>query len=88
MTVCSIKFFLNFNLDIRPYKCQVEDCDKSFASPTGLRSHRHTHTKFNLECEICKKFYQSTRALEEHQKFRHREPFIPCAQCDMKFKTK
>lgn len=77
-----------FSLDIRPYKCTVEDCGKSFLSTKDLSTHSHSHSKLNLQCDICQKFYQSTKALRDHKRFRHVEPNIPCTQCDMKFKTK
>jgi hypothetical protein len=61
-----------------PFKCQVEDCEKGFATQKGLschrsRSHRTVKLTKQFQCRVegCEKVYYSHSGLSYHLNTKH-----------------
>ncbi|CAB3220483.1 unnamed protein product [Arctia plantaginis] len=50
----------------RPHQCDI--CFKGFATPFGLKTHRETHQKKEVSCEVCNKMLSNKKVLEKHMK--------------------
>lgn len=68
---CNLKFrakshanihFLRKHCNEKNYKCHVEECGKSFATPANLRAHVKLHTDdYNHKCTRCSNGYHNRR---------------------------
>lgn len=53
--VLELKFKLVFILDIRPFVCKFDGCDRSFHSPVLESRHRKRHSRPSFDCNFCEK---------------------------------
>lgn len=71
-----------------PYKCEFENCTKSYPSLNRLKVHMRTH--FNdkrFECQICKKRFNEKVNLKTHMAVHSKKkPFI-CLLCEKAYKS-
>lgn len=71
-----------------PYKCEFENCNKSYPSINRLRIHMRTH--FNdkrYECEICKKRFNEKVNLKTHMAVHSNEKPYECKLCGKTYKS-
>lgn len=64
------------------YKCDFEECPKSFDTELGLQSHKRVHNTKKKEskerkCTQCNKTFSSGQALGGHLKIHKREVYHP-----------
>lgn len=78
-------------LDVRPYKCEVEDCGKYFVAPTHAKNH---YTKVHVngiirpyKCDICGRGFNQKSSLNTHKTY-HFDPQIPCSICGQFYRNK
>ena len=53
----------------KPYKCNIENCDRAYAHGTDLKRHRRSqHGIFTktFECPICSKIFYENKFLKKH----------------------
>ena len=67
------------------YVCEI--CEKQFASPSQLTSHRWNHTK-PFACEFCNQRFSSKGTLIIHRRSHTGEKPFPCPQCNQRFTTR
>lgn len=61
------------------YKCSFEECSQAFWSYQGLKRHKNMVHDRILNCDICNKFFQLPRLVQEHRINKHFEcPSHPC----------
>lgn len=77
--------------DIRPYKCEVEDCNKYFVAPTHAKNH---YTKVHIngvirpyKCDVCGRGFNQKSSLQTHKTY-HFDPQIPCPICGLFYRNK
>lgn len=77
---------MNKHRGVRPYVCEVDDCDKTFYCKLLLRLHRTSiHTGQSVMCEVCNKTFPSERSLYSHNLRHKNENRYNCSHCDRKF---
>lgn len=77
---------MNKHLGLRPYACEVDDCDKTFYCKLLLRLHRTSiHTGQSVTCEVCNKTFPSERSLYSHNLRHKNENRYNCNHCERKF---
>ena len=87
----------------KPFKCNIEGCDKSYISNSHLQRHiENSHTITNnqipeaIPCPQCDKCYANKHSLKKHLKNRHeksysnksKEKIIKCDLCHEQFNDK
>ncbi|CAK1590368.1 unnamed protein product [Parnassius mnemosyne] len=72
---CSRNFSTKYSLSVhvahthsteRPHKCDL--CLKGFATSSGLKIHKESHTNTEVCCNICNKKFVNKRVLQKHMK--------------------
>ncbi|ETO23688.1 hypothetical protein RFI_13491 [Reticulomyxa filosa] len=77
------------NVHLRPLKCDVDGCSKSFGCITALKRHTITHLQRDQKfviCDYCDTQFRSKNALQKHIEICHNKlkPFV-CQHCDKAF---
>ena len=68
------------------FKCRFQDCEKTFATNSGMRRHRKLHTaEQSFLCSVCAKTFKSKRLLDSHMNV-HGEKNYPCDKCRKVFR--
>ena len=75
------------NSNVKAYKCDVEGCDKSFASARNMSTHKRTvHEGVYHECSECGKRFGKKGNMRRHYKDVHgEEKHYKCAKCGLQF---
>lgn len=65
----SLKYHMNEHMGISPYQCNLDECDASFKTPGGLRTHKQwVHMKIRtLRCHYCPTKFNSKEEYETHR---------------------
>lgn len=73
---------MNIHLGLRPFACTIEDCGKTFTSPSHLQKHvKITHgNNYPYKCDICSKQFKVMTTYKIHRSY-HGDPQIPCEIC-------
>jgi DNA-directed RNA polymerase subunit RPC12/RpoP len=73
--------------NVKAYKCDVEGCDKSFASAGNMSTHKRTiHEGVYHECPECGKRFGKKGNMRRHYKDVHgEEKQYKCAKCGLQF---
>ncbi|XP_037044177.1 zinc finger protein draculin-like [Bradysia coprophila] len=91
VTPREIEYHLNAHKDIRPYKCQAEDCEKYFTAPALARHHFRKVHVYSItrpkKCDICGKGFIQQSSLLTHRSY-HFDPQIPCTICGQLYRNK
>ena len=59
---------------MKPYHCDKEGCDKTFANPTDLKRHIYVHDDIKPHpCEMCDMAFREPRLLKRHIASTHHE---------------
>ena len=59
------------HMEQRPHICDI--CDKGFAYPSELRTHKLRHTAIErIECEKCNSVFDTLKKLNQHTASNHR----------------
>ena len=72
---------------IKKFKCNYDDCNKSFSLKWIFKRHIDSHFIFKMfKCEICGKAYKSKENLKLHHSNKHLDikPY-KCSFCDKQF---
>lgn len=95
--VCQKRFYTEFKLkehmrkhsNETPFKCNFENCLKSFKSKMGLIEHETKHTGvFKFSCNTCNKGFSCKSYLVVHQRVHSNDKKYKCEQCGQHFKSK
>lgn len=70
----------------RPFKCDFENCGKSFKSKVTLARHQETHSTEKKICNICGLGLSSRATLLRHMVVHSNEKKFSCKFCNQKFK--
>ena len=67
----------------KPYKCRVQNCDKSFGTTSTRSAHEQSHgTERKFGCTQCSNFYKTNYDLKRHMKRVHLGGFkTECPDC-------
>lgn len=67
----------------RPFKCDIETCDKSFATSKQKRLHINVHhIARTYICDYCTKKFKCELYLKKHLREEHSERTFNCIRCD------
>lgn len=78
----------NQHLNVRPYACDLNNCNKQFYSAYALTTHKRVHhTNQTFECKICSKTYTLQKSLYNHEQ-KHKAPRYTCNVCGRKYKNR
>ncbi|XP_063442626.1 zinc finger protein 320-like [Mytilus trossulus] len=77
--------------DDRPYNCTENGCTKTFASVSGLWSHKRRVHRMSIEdgknkCEVCDKIFGQKGHLQDHMLTHYDVKEFQCDLCKKKFK--
>ncbi|KAJ6626583.1 Gastrula zinc finger protein xFG20-1 [Pseudolycoriella hygida] len=85
-----IEFHLNVHKGLRPYKCQLNECEKYFVSPALARSHFKKVHIYGItrpcKCDVCGAGFIQKSSLDLHRSY-HFDPEIPCTICGKLFRN-
>lgn len=88
---CSDNNFLFASVDIRPFKCKAEGCEKYFHSPGNSRQHyKKVHVDSitrPYKCDVCGSGFIQKSSLDLHRSY-HFDPQMPCPICGKLFRNK
>ncbi|XP_055606822.1 endothelial zinc finger protein induced by tumor necrosis factor alpha-like [Uranotaenia lowii] len=85
-----LKIHRNTHLNITPFSCPMENCQKAFKSKKGLDEHVAKHTgEFSIACDICGKGFLNQSYLTAHLRIHTEEKTFRCNICKQAtFKSK
>ena len=74
---------------VKAFKCDVDQCDKRYASTQGLMSHKKaTHLGVQHECPDCGKRFGVLSNMQRHHKAHSGEKPFKCSKCGVQFSLK
>lgn len=77
----------NQHLGIKPYNCDVQNCDRQFYSQYLIAAHKRMHhSKNSYQCSQCENTYSLQKSLYNHEQ-KHKEPRYDCEICGRKYKN-
>ena len=71
----------------RPYKCDVDGCDKAFTQSGTLAQHKHTHTgekPYKCDVDGCDKAFAYSNKLARHKRTHTGQRLIIAMSSDVK----
>ena len=57
--------------DSRQFRCDYDNCNKSFKTKNCLKQHKYTHSEKKLECDKCDKKFTYPSSLCSHKRKKH-----------------